>query len=100
MTASVELCFYPCTLAGMAIIGGGLAGMVLARRGIFKRSLLGAVGAGVVAANLYPEDYDKYKKETCNTVCATIKETTGEEARLATRRIPKLLRQNVDYRLA
>lgn len=68
-------------LVGMAILGGGLAGMILARRGIFRRTLFGSVGAGVVAANLYPEDYQKYKAETSKLVCGTVKDTTGERTR-------------------
>ena len=65
---------------GMAILGGGLAGIILARRGIFRRTLLGTAGAGIVAANLYPEDYQKYKKETSKLVCGTVKDTTGEQS--------------------
>ncbi|XP_003747553.1 uncharacterized protein LOC100904290 [Galendromus occidentalis] len=65
------------TVKGMAILGGGLAGMILARRGVFRRSLFGATGAGVVAANLYPEDYHRYRDETSKVVCGTVKDTTG-----------------------
>jgi len=65
------------TVRGIAILSGGLAGMIIARRGFFRKLILGTAGAGIVAANIYPDEYKKYKAEARETVCGTVKSTTG-----------------------
>lgn len=63
---------------GIAILSGGLVGMIVARRGFFRKLIFGSIGATAVAANVYPEEYKKYKTETKTVVCATVKTATGE----------------------
>lgn len=61
-------------------MSGGLAGIILARRGFFRKLVLGSTGAGIVAANMYPEEYKRYKSEYTDVLYATVKTATGELA--------------------
>ncbi|XP_022652121.1 uncharacterized protein LOC111246571 isoform X1 [Varroa destructor] len=80
------------TVRGIAILSGGLVGMIVARRGFFRKLIFGSIGATAVAANVYPEEYKKYKTETKTVVCATVKTATGYELDAALNKIqfPKL----------
>ncbi|OQR72803.1 hypothetical protein BIW11_10151 [Tropilaelaps mercedesae] len=80
------------TVRGIAILSGGLAGMIIARRGFLRKLILGSAGAGLVAANLYPQEYNKYKTEAREMVCGTVKNSTGYDlnATLNEVQLPKL----------